>query len=130
VGLHGFAVGLLLKFLLAETDEALQTLSVALTGFGAGIIGVGAVNLFRLRLLKNNPEKARQYDVAEKDERNIRLREKSGYAAWYITMFVLAALFIALLVLDDDLACWLAVCALTIHIAIFFVFTAGYNKKM
>jgi len=130
MGIGIFAVGLLLKLVFADAEGALLTIPFVLTGFGAGIIGVGVVNLYRLKLLKNNPEKAKQYEVAEKDERNIRLREKSGYATWYVTMFILAILSMTLLVLNDNLACWLTLGALTIHIASFFVYIAIYNKKL
>ena len=130
MGIAVFAAGLLLEALFTDADRVMQSLSLALAGFGSGIVMVGAVNLYRLRLLKNNPEKAKQIEINEKDERNIWLREKAGYTTWYITLFTLAILSMTLLVLDYKTACWLSLGALFIHIASLFIFINIYNKKI
>ena len=130
LGIGIFAAGLLLTHLLADAGGALQTFPFVLTGFGAGITGVGVVNLFRIRRLKNDPEKVRQYEISEKDERSVRIREKAGYATWYVTIFILAVLSMTFLVLDDDLACWLTLGALSIHCIVYFIYIGIYNKKM
>lgn len=130
LGIAIFAGGMLLKFLFPAAKGAMLSLPFVLTGFGSGIIGVGVVNILRKRRIENNPAKAREYEIAEKDERNIRLREKAGYAAWHITIVVLAILPLAFLVMDNFVACWFALGALFIHIASLFTFIFIYNKKL
>lgn len=130
MGIAIFTIGILLRFLVPEATGALRSLPFVLTGFGAGIVGVGIANLFRKRILEKNPEKAKEYEIAEKDERNVRLREKAGYATWYITLFVLAVLALTFIVLDYSVACWLTIGALFTHIFSLIVFIAIYNKKI
>jgi hypothetical protein len=130
MGIIIFVVGLLLKFLIPASDGALQALPFVLTGFGAGIIGVGVVNIFRKRMIDNNPQKAKQYDINEKDERNIRIREKAGYATWYTTLFVLSAISLTFAVLDYKVASFISIGALFIHIISLFLYIYIYNKKI
>lgn len=130
MGIVIFAIGLLLRFLIPESDGAWQALPFVLTGFGAGIIGAGVVNIFRKRMIDNNPEKAKQYEIAEKDERNIRLREKAGYATWYTSLFILAALSLTFVILDYKVACFLSLGALFVHIISLFIYIYIYNKKI
>lgn len=129
MGIAIFAVGMLLKFLLPEASRAMLTLPAVLTGFGAGIVGVGVANILRIKRIENNPEKAREYEIAEKDERNIRVRERAGYAAWHVTLFILGILMLTFVFLDDYVACWFVLGALFIHIAGLFVSITIYNKK-
>ena len=108
----------------------MQTLPIALVGFGSGILGVGAAGLHRERLLKNNPELARRQEIEERDERNIRLREKSGYASWYVTTVLLAVMSLLFLILGDRMACLIAIAILFINVASLLLFIWYYNKKM
>ncbi len=130
MGILIFAVGLILNFLIPESSGALRSVPFLLTGFGAGIIGVGVVNLIRKKMLDNNPEKAKQYEIEEKDERNIRLREKAGYATWYTSLFMLAILSLTFIVLDYKIPCFIALGALMIHIVSLFVYIHIYNRKI
>lgn len=130
IGIIIFVIGLLLKFLIPESEGAMQSAPFVLTGFGAGIIGVGAAGIFRKKVFDKNPEKAKKYEIAEKDERNIRLREKAGIASWYSTLFVLAILSLVLLILDYALPCFLIIAAMFIHIISLFVYIIIYNKKI
>lgn len=130
LGIALFALGLLLRVLLAEEEGAALSLPYVLLGVGTGITGVGAVNLYKLRLLRENPEKARQLEIEEMDERNIRLREKAGYASWYVTLFALAALSLTLVVLNYKTACLLSICVLLVHTASLFIGIYVYNKEL
>lgn len=130
MGIIIFVVGLLLKFLIPASDTALQALPFVLTGFGAGIIGVGVVNIFRIRMIDSNPKKAKQYEINEKDERNIRIREKAGYVTWYTSLFVLSTISLTFVVLNYIVASFISLGALFIHIISLFVYIYIYNKKI
>jgi uncharacterized membrane protein len=129
-GIGILAAGLALKLALAGASGPMESLPYVLMGFGSGIVVVGAVGIFRARRLKNDPERARQLEIDENDERNIRLREKSGYATWRVTLLALAAMALALKVLGDDLACYLSMGALLVHVAVFFVCERFYGRKI
>ena len=130
MGIIIFVVGLLLKFFVTASEGVLSTLPFVLSGFGAGSIGVGVVNIINKRMLDNNPQKAKQYEINENDERNIRLREKAGYATWYTTLLMLAAITMTFLILDYKVACFVLLGALFIHIISLFVYINIYNKKI
>lgn len=130
MGIIIFVIGLLLKFLIPVSDGVLKTLPFVLTGFGAGIIGVGVVNIIRKRVIDNNPQKAKQYEIDEKDERNIQIREKAGYATWYTSLFMLSAISLTFVVLDYKVAVFISLGALFIHIISLFVYIYIYNRKI
>ena len=130
MGIIVFVVGILLKFLFPASDGALHTLPFVLNGFGAGIVGVGVVTVLRKKVIDNDPQKAKQYEINEKDERNIRIREKAGYATWYTTLFVLSAVSLIFVVLEYNVACFISLGALFIHIISLFVYIRKYDKKI
>ena len=129
-GILLFCAGIALRYIFPEAGGVLESLPHILSGFGAGIMGVGVIFLFRKRRIEADPEKAKQFEIDENDERNIRLKEKAGYAAWHITLFALAALSLTFLILDDRAACLLSLGVLLIHKISLVIFTYAYNKKM
>ena len=130
VGIVIFAIGLLLNFIVAESDGISQSLTSVLIGLGAGITGGGVAGILLKKTLKNNPEKVKEYEIAEKDERNVRLREKAGYSAWYISVFMLAILSLIFLIFDYKLPCFITIGALFVQILSLFVFIYIYNKRL
>lgn len=130
LGIFIFAVGILLKFIFPASDGALEQLPFVLTGFGAGIIGVGVAVMIMKKRTEKDPQKAKQYEINEKDERNILIREKACYAAWYVTLFVLAAVTMALFVMGYNVAFCMVLGAFFIHIISMFVFIIYYSKNM
>jgi len=129
-GIVVFAIGLMLSFVFAESEGIKGSLPSVLTGCGAGIIGAGLASILLKKKLKNNPDKAKEYEIAEKDERNIRLREKAGYATWYTTLFMLAFVSLIFVILDYYLLSLVAIGALFVHIISLFVFICIYDKKL
>ncbi|MFA6648117.1 MAG: hypothetical protein WCS32_05715 [Candidatus Izemoplasmatales bacterium] len=130
MGIAVFVIGVLLKLVLPENEGIQDTLLGVLSGFGGGIIGVGVVNILLKKLLEKNPEKAKQYEINEKDERNITLREKSGYATWYSTLFILSAVSMTFVILDYMVAGFVAIGAMFLHIISFFIYLSVYNRKI
>ena len=130
IGIIIFAVGLLLKILIPASDGALHSLPFVLSGFGSGIIGVGVANILRKRTLDNDPQKAKQYEINENDERNIRIREKAGYATWYTTLLMLSVISLTFVVLDYKVVCFISLGALFIHIISLYVYISIYNRKI
>ena len=128
-GLALFVTGIVLRVFLPNATGALAALPYALLGCGAGIIGVGVVYMLQGRMHKDDPSWQKQQKIEEKDERNIRIREKSGYSVWYISIFTLGALTLTSAVLGQGIATWLAMAVLLIHCISYFVFIGLNNKK-
>ena len=130
IGVIIFVCGLLLKFIIPVSNETIRGLPFVLSGFGTGIIFVGIVGMYREKLLKNDPTKAKQFEIDENDERNISLREKAGYATWYISLLSLAGIILVFITLDNKLACGLTFGVLLIHIFGFQIMMHIYKKKI
>ena len=130
IGVISFAVGILLRYILPETDGVLKSLPHILSGFGAGIMAVGVVFIFRKRAIERNPEKAKEYEINEKDERNIQINEKASYVAWYVTLFTLAALSLAFLIMDNMTACLLSLGVLFAHKISLLICVGVFRKKL
>ena len=95
-------------------------------GFGSAIIAVAAVNLL---LIKRNPDKKKQQEINEKDERFIKIREKSAQSTWYVTLFSLLALEFAFLFFDYLIPCYVVIGAMAIHVGSYFIFIYRNSKR-
>ena len=98
-----------------------------LAGFGSAWIGLGVIGIFVKRL---NPEYIKKQEINQKDERNIQIREKSGYITFLVTLFSLAILEFVFLLTDNDIACMLTIGIMAVHIASFFIALFYYGKKI
>jgi len=123
----------IIGFILVVISFAIKFLGApeAVRGFMAGLgcawVGLGVVGALVQRF---NPAYARKLEIMQKDERNTVIREKSGYVTFLVTLFALAILVFAFLLLDSDLACALALVAMAVHIASFFIAMLVYDKKL
>lgn len=122
-------VGFLLVALaiLAKHHGASVLFCCALSGFGSAWVGLGVFGVF---LSKLSPKRVKQMEIDQNDERYIQIREKSGYASYLITMFILTIGIFLSFALDNSLACILAMSALAIHIAVFFIALFYYDKRL
>jgi len=98
-----------------------------LAGIGCAWVGIGVIGIFIKRL---KPEYIKKQEIQQKDERNIQIREKSGYASWLVTLFSLMILELVFLIIDNDVACMLTIGVMAVHIASFFVALFYYDKKL
>ena len=96
-------------------------------GFGSAIVGVAAVNLM---LEKRNPDRQKQQEIYEKDERFVKIREKSAQSTWYVTLFSLLALEFAFLFLDYMIPCYIVIGVMAIHVFSYFVFIHRNSKRL
>jgi uncharacterized membrane protein len=101
-----------------------------IAGLGAGLIFVGAVYKVIFRNNDNSPEAVRQREIDEKDERNIRIKEKAGYASWHATLLIFVAMALVFIFMDYPLGYWLSAGAVVLHKITLLIFTSIYNKKM
>ncbi len=98
---------------LVDDSSIAGRLAGAGAGFGSGIAALGAVLLI---LINRNPEQVREQEINEKDERFIRIRERSAQGTWYITLFSLVALEITFLCLDYKAPLFAVLVVMAVHV--------------
>jgi hypothetical protein len=59
-----------------------------ITSLGFFCSTIGLINLVRYWSLTRNPTRARQAEFAEKDERNLMIRNQAGYSAYIISIII------------------------------------------
>ena len=128
VGLVVFAFSSAIRQLFPQTFDADMTHFVA--GMGAGLMFLGAVFAIIYRNSDNSPEATKRRIIEENDERNIRIKEKAGYASWNATLILLVIMALIFIFTDNPLGYWLSAGAAVLHKLILLGFTAMYNKKM
>jgi hypothetical protein len=116
--------GVLVDFF-ADSGTVGSIMIVTGAGFGCGVSCVAAVSLTYSR---KNPQKRKQREINEKDERNIKIAEKSALSTWYVTLFTLTALVLTFQILDYSTPSLIAVGVLLIHIISYFIFISRNNK--
>jgi uncharacterized membrane protein len=98
-----------------------------LSGIGCAFVGMGVIGILIKRI---RPEYSKKLEINQNDERNIQIREKSGYIAYLLTLFVFTALEVVFLMLDNQLAGALTILAMSIHITTFIIAQAYYNRTL
>jgi hypothetical protein len=98
-----------------------------LAGLGSAWAGMGVIGILIKRM---RPAYAKTYEINQKDERNTQIRKKSGYLSFLLTLFVFTVLELVFLILDNEPACILTICAMAIHIASFFIARLYYGRKL
>lgn len=94
-------------------------------GLGTASMGLGAVGLIALRA---KPEDARQREIDDKDERYVKIREKSAYSTFFVTLAGLCAVVLAFVLLDYLIPCYFVIGLMALHIASYLGILAHHNK--
>ena len=114
--------GILVEYLVGES----RYLGFA-SGFGAAMIGVGVMNLF---LITRKPEVIKQQEINQKDERFVKIREKSAYTTFFVTLFGMVAVEMIFLFMDYMIPCFIVIGLMAVHVISLFVSIYHYNKKL
>ncbi|WP_238881634.1 hypothetical protein [Clostridium sp. YIM B02551] len=127
----GVAMLLLGKFIMA--DENIKNISGICLGFGSAffVLGIGNLvgNFFTTRLEDEKIKKLK--DIEVNDERNIRIKEKSGYMVSKIMNFIICILVLALGFMNADRLVLILVSSLLLIEGILFIgFSNYYSKRM
>ncbi len=121
-------LGIYLSCSLPEDSTNYMRFAGMLTGFGCGVLGVGAFHMIRRRL--SSPEKIRQREIEQKDERNIQIT-RAAYTMAACGAFILFALMGFLFTfLGEFTACWIAIGAMYVDILVFVLSYIFLQKKM
>ena len=127
----GFVIGVVLLFigLFLFINPEQKTLRGTCLGVGCGLIGGNIAGIITDSMKKRNPATYKEYEIAEKNERNIALREKAGYITWYMTLLAICILSFVLLFLDYKIPCFLTLGLMGIHIIGYFSALLILDKK-
>ena len=98
-----------------------------IAGFGIAIMLVGLIFILIHRF---SPEGAKQYEIEEKDERNIRIKEKAAYSSWYASLAIFGIIAIIFIFIDFRIGAWITAAGAILHRVFLEIFKAIYNKKM
>ncbi|MCL2752871.1 MAG: DUF2178 domain-containing protein [Defluviitaleaceae bacterium] len=128
VGIVIFAISSATRQLFPQAFDADITHFVA--GMGAGLMFVGVIFTIIFRNSNNSPEAIKSRTIEKNDERNIRIREKAGYASWHITLILLVIMALVFVFTNNPLGYWLSAGAAVLHKLFLLGFMSLYNKKM
>ena len=76
------------------------------------------------------PEERKEIERAERDERNVSIREKAAYSSWYWTLYLLWAVFFLTLVLGSGFPTALVAVVITLHCVFYMVNVNRWTKKL
>jgi len=96
-------------------------------GFAIAIMLVGLVFLL---INRYSPEGSKQYKIEENDERNIRIKEKAGYASWYATLCIFAIMAFTFLIMGYPVVAYITAGGAVLHRVFLEIFKAIYRKRM
>lgn len=97
------------------------------SGLGCSMIAIGVLNVY---VIEKKPEAVKSQEINEKDERFVKLREKSAYATYYVTLFSMAAVEVSFLFMDYLIPCFVVIGLMVLQTASFLFFMRRYGKQM
>jgi hypothetical protein len=122
IGLLSLSIGLLVGNFLQKDH-----LSGFLSGFGSVLTAFGVVSIL---IYERNPKLAKAREISQKDERNIRIWEKSAYISLLITIAIMSVTALVFVCLENLFACWIVVGIMLIHAASFWLVMIYQRHKM
>jgi hypothetical protein len=134
-----FALGgillLVLGMVLLKTEVVSEGVFKALPyiciGFGCGIFGQGMGNIIGARALKNDPNRKKEIEIEQKDERNVTIANRAKAKAFDMMIFVFGALLVTFALMGVDLVVILLLAFTYLFIVFYSVyFRSKYEKEM
>ena len=106
-----------------------EQLSLALFTVGGVLLGFGAVGI-ALSLIHLSPERQKEYERSETDERNIAIREKAAMSSWYWTLCLLWAAFFVIQIFVGGLWAVAVSVVVVLHCMFYMINIYRWTKKM
>lgn len=112
-------------------DQLAAPVSGLIFGLAGAIGGVSASRLIMAHFDRTwTPEQRREIERAERDERNVAIREKAAYSSWYWTLYLLWGLFFLTLILQGGMYTALVSVAIVLHCVFYMVNMNRWMKKL
>ena len=120
IGLVLLIAGLAILKAATDPEGVLRVLPYICIGLGCGIFGHGMGNAISRKVLKNNPDIARQMEIEKNDECNVMIASRAKAKAFDLMTFVFGALMLSFALMEVDLA------AVVLLVAAY-LFVVGYS---
>lgn len=112
-------------------DQLAAPISGMIFGLAGAIGGLSASKLIMAHFDRTwTPEQRREIERAERDERNVAIREKAAYSSWYWTLYLLWGLFFLTLILQGGMYTALVSVAIVLHCVFYMVNMNRWTKKL
>ena len=110
-------------------------LAAPVSGVCFGLAGaVGGLSGSRLAMAHFDrtwtPEQRKELERAERDERNVAIREKAAYSSWYWTLYLLWGIFFLTLVLGSGFPTALVSVVIVLHCVFYMVNMNRWCRKL
>lgn len=102
-GILLLAAGFLMLKIIADPQGILLTLPYVCIGIGSGCFGGGMAEVINKRLMKNDPEFAKQREIDLNDERNVAIGNRAKAKAYDMMVFAFGALMLAFSLMDVEI---------------------------
>lgn len=115
------------------TSDEVKSIAGICYGFGSALFALGVGNLiYCIVTPKAEYEKVKHIKAIEvNDERNTRIREKSGYMVSKIMLYIICVLLLVLGITNvNKLVLYIVITLFFAQIALFVVFTNYYSKRI
>ena len=106
-----------------------KQLSLALSTVGGVLLGFSVVGI-ALSLIHLSPERQKEYERSETDERNIAIREKAAMSSWYWTLYLLWAAFFVIQIFVGGLWAVAVSVVVVLHCMFYMINIYRWTKKM
>lgn len=125
------ALGLVLLKTEIMSEGVLSALPYICVGLGCGIFGQGMGNIIGARALKNDPERQKQLEIEQNDERNMAIANRAKAKAFDLMIFVFGALLVTFALMNVDLVVILLLAFTYLFVVFYSVyFRSRYEKEM
>ena len=126
----GIAVGLGVAAVILG-DRLTAPISGLCFGLAGALGGLSGSRLLMAHFDRTwTPEERKEIERAERDERNVSIREKAAYSSWYWTLYLLWAVFFLTLVLGSGCPTALVAVVITLHCVFYMVNVNRWTKKL
>lgn len=115
-----FASGVYFIKTLEEPQGMWRALPYICVGLGCVILGHGIGKVVEQLAMKNNSVAAKQFEIDQKDERNIAIANRAKAKAYDMMIHVFGALIVAIALMGTDLM-------VVLLLALSFMFILGYS---
>jgi uncharacterized membrane protein len=115
------------------TSAELKSVTGLCYGLGSAMLALGIGNLiYSFVIPKEEYEKVKHLKAIEvNDERNIRIREKSGYLVSKVTMYMICILILVLGIMNvSKLVLFMVITLLIVKFVLLVIFTNYFSKRI
>lgn len=121
-------IGMILLSFRLEEQENFLYLHSFYCGGGGGMIGASAANFFRAHSLLRNPEKRREAEIREMDERNVHIQRVS-YSIFVSLSFLMTCAGSFVAALFNPLVCFVLLAVTACHLILLLLVTIAVRRK-